>query len=121
MPPPRKPCLALGLSSRSPFLLDIEKELQGDKVKGEVGERSNPNASEGSSLSWRAFGNTYGPTEEHKAFLSRVQSQLKKVKAKLLPIVNSTLPALENDLKKAGAPWIEGCLLYTSPSPRDRG
>ena len=96
------------LNTTKNTLLDIEKELQGDKVKGEVGERSNPNASEGSSLSWRAFGNTYGPTEEHKAFLSRVQSQLKKVKAKLLPIVNSTLPALENDLKKAGAPWIEG-------------
>jgi len=40
--------------------------------------------------------------------LSRVQSQLKKVKAKLLPIVDSTLPELESDLKKAGAPWIEG-------------
>ncbi|WP_394748905.1 WD40/YVTN/BNR-like repeat-containing protein [Spongiimicrobium salis] len=89
-------------------LLDIEKELQGDKVKGEVGERSNPTASDGSSLGWRAFGNTYGPTEEHKAFLGRVQSQLKKVKAKLQPIMNTTLPALEGELKQSGAPWIEG-------------
>ena len=96
------------LNTTKNSLLDIEKELQGDKIKGEIGERSNPNASEGSSLSWRAFGNTYGPTEEHKAFLSRVQSQLKKVKVKLQPIVNSTIPALGNDLKKAGAPWIEG-------------
>jgi len=39
--------------------------------------------------------------------LSRVQSQLKKVKAKLQPIVYSTRPELERDSKKAGAPWIE--------------
>ena len=89
-------------------LLDIEKEFQGNKIKGEVGERSNPTASDGGSISWRTLGNNYGPTEEHQAFLSRVKSQLKKVKAKLAPILNTTLPELESDLKKAGAPWIEG-------------
>jgi hypothetical protein len=40
--------------------------------------------------------------------LIRVQNQLKKVKAKLLPIVESRFPELESDLKKAGAHWIEG-------------
>jgi len=40
--------------------------------------------------------------------LARVQSQLKKVKAKLRPMIDSTLPTLERDLKNAGAPWIEG-------------
>jgi len=89
-------------------LLDIDKELHGNPVKDEIGERSNPTASDGNSLGWRALGNTYGPTDEHKGLLNRVQSQLKKVKAKLTPIVNSTLPALERDLKNAGAPWIEG-------------
>jgi len=88
-------------------LLDIDKELHGDDLKGEIGERSNPTASEGNSLGW-TLGNTYGPTDEHKGLLSRVQSQLKQVKAKLEPIMNSTLPGLENDLKKTGAPWIEG-------------
>lgn len=88
-------------------LLDIDKELNGDPIKDEIGERSNPTASDGGSLT-RYLGNTYGPTEEHKGLLKRVQSQLKSVKSKLQPIVNSTLPALENDLKKAGAPWIEG-------------
>ena len=89
-------------------LLDIDKELNGDAIKGEIGERSNPTASDGNSLARNALGNTYGPTDEHNGLLSRVQSQLKKLKAKLLPIVNSTLPALESDLKKTGAPWIEG-------------
>ena len=31
-----------------------------------------------------------------------------KVKEKLAPIVNSTLPRLGNDLRKTGAPWVEG-------------
>jgi len=89
-------------------LLAIEKELQGDKIKEEIGERSNPTASDGGLIGWTALRNTYGPTEEHKGFLSRVQSQLKQVKAKLQPILDSTLPALESDLEKAGAPWVEG-------------
>jgi len=89
-------------------LLEIDEELHGNSVKDEIGERSNPTASDGNSLGWRALGNTYGPTAEHKGLLSRVQSQLRKVKSKLSPIINSTLPVLENDLKKTGAPWIEG-------------
>jgi hypothetical protein len=86
----------------------LNNSFDGDNLKGEIGERSNPTASDGNSLGWRALGNTYGPTDEHKGLLSRVQSQLKKVKAKLLPIVNSTLPELESELKKTGAPWVEG-------------
>jgi len=89
-------------------LLDIDKALHGDSIKDEIGERSDPTASDGSAIGWIALGNTYGPTAEHKALLSRVQSQLKKVKAKLQPILATTLPALEKDLKKTGAPWVEG-------------
>ena len=89
-------------------LLDIDKELHGNSIKDEIGERSNPNASDGGSLGWTAFGNTYGPTDEHKRLLLRVKSQLKKVKEQLYPIVNSTLPSLRNKLIKTGAPWIEG-------------
>ena len=40
--------------------------------------------------------------------LNRVKSQLKKVKNKLYPIINLTLPSLRNELIKTGAPWIEG-------------
>lgn len=86
----------------------IEKELQGDTIKGEIGERSDPTASDGRSIGWRALGNTYGPTEEHKSFLARVEGQLKQVKTKLQPILNATLPALEQDVKASGAPWVEG-------------
>jgi hypothetical protein len=96
------------LNSTKILLLTIDKELNGDSVKDEIGERSNPSASDGGSLGWTAFGNTYGPTDEHMRLLNRVKSQLKKVKNKLYPIVNSTLPSLRNELIKTGAPWIEG-------------
>lgn len=89
-------------------LLAIQKELRGNPVKGEIGERSNPTANDGSGISWRAFGNTYGPTGTHKALLQRVKNQLRDVKSKLKPISESTLPAIERRLKAAGAPWIEG-------------
>ena len=89
-------------------LLAIQKELSGNPVKGEIGERSNPTANDGSGISWRAFGNTYGPTGTHKGLLQRVKNQLRDVKSKLKPISESKLPAIERRLKAAGAPWIEG-------------
>ena len=89
-------------------LLAIEKMIGSDKVKDEVGEKSNPSANDGYGISWRAFGNTYGPTGTHKALLSRVKSQLSKVKTKLKTVSNNTLPNIEKRLKAAGAPWIEG-------------
>ena len=89
-------------------LLDIDKMLNGDNLKGEIGERSNPNASNGTGLGWFGFSNTYGPTTEHKGLLNRVKSQLTKVKSDLKQITTATLPQLEAALKSAGAPWIEG-------------
>jgi len=89
-------------------LLAIDKELGGNPIKGEVGEKSNPTANDGYGISWRAFGNTYGPTGTHKALLARVKSQLQKVKTKLRAVTQTTMPNLERRLKDAGAPWIEG-------------
>ncbi len=40
--------------------------------------------------------------------LTRVKSQLTKVKTKLKAVLNGTLPGIERDLKATGAPWIEG-------------
>jgi hypothetical protein len=89
-------------------LLAIQKELRGNPVKGEVGEKSNPTANDAANLSWRAFGNTYGPTGTQKKFLNRVNVQLNKVKSKLSAVVETTMPAIEKSLQEAGAPWVEG-------------
>jgi photosystem II stability/assembly factor-like uncharacterized protein len=89
-------------------LLNIDKELHGNTTKDEIGEKSNPTASDGNSIARAALGNTYGPTKEQQALLKRVKSQLIKVKSKLKPIIDTTLPAIESGLKNAGAPWVEG-------------
>jgi len=89
-------------------LLAIQKELRGDAVKNEVGEKSNPTANDGGRLGWAGFTSTYGPTGTHKALLQRVKNQLKSVKSKLSTITINELPAIERRLKEAGAPWIEG-------------
>lgn len=89
-------------------LLAIEKELRGNPVKGEIGERSNPTPNAGNRIAFSALSNTYGPTGTQKASLNRAKNQLQQVKAKLRNVTENTLPDLERRLKQAGAPWIEG-------------
>jgi hypothetical protein len=55
-----------------------------------------------------ALRNTYGPTGNKKAAFNRAKKQLSDIKSQLKTIVDTTIPAIEQDLKKAGAPYIEG-------------
>ena len=96
------------INSARTLLLGIQKALQGDKVKGEIGERSDPTPNNGNRIAFSALSNTYGPTGNHKASLIRAQNQLRDIKTKLSNVMNNTMPALETRLKQAGAPWIEG-------------
>jgi len=89
-------------------LLDLDKAMNGDKTKGEIGERSNPTPSDAGRLGRVALGNTYGPTGSHKAALERAIGQLAQLKARIEKITNETIPGLEKELKANGAPWIEG-------------
>lgn len=87
-------------------LLDIQKELSGDRTKGDIGERSNPTASDGMRAGFMALGGTYGPTPNHKKALNRAANQLDSVKQKLDEVV-STFATMELSLKETGAPWVE--------------
>lgn len=89
-------------------LLDINKELNGSDVKGEIGERSNPTPGAANMLGRGSLSTTYGPTGNHKAAFSRAVDQLTEIKAGLKAIVDRTMPEIEKALKDAGAPWIEG-------------
>lgn len=96
------------INSARTVLLGIQKSLQGDKVKGEIGERSDPTPNNGNRIAFSALSNTYGPTGNHRASLNRAQNQLRDIKAKLSDVMSNIMPALETRLKQAGAPWIEG-------------
>ena len=89
-------------------LLEIEKILNGNKIKGEIGERSNPTPNNANRIGRMALSNTYGPTGNHKASFNRAKKQLSGIKSKLQNVTANIFPALEQDLKRAGAPWIEG-------------
>jgi photosystem II stability/assembly factor-like uncharacterized protein len=88
-------------------LLDVDKELNGNPVKDEIGERSNPTANDGGWTSFSGLYNTYGPTGNQKDAFNRSKSLLQKAKSKLKSSI-MTLANLEQRLKQAGAPWIEG-------------
>ena len=90
------------------LLLDLDKSMNGDDTKGEIGERSNPTPSDAGMLGWVALSNTYGPTGNHKAIFERAVEQLAELKLQIRKIADETMPALEKELKSAGAPWIEG-------------
>ena len=89
-------------------LLNIEKALMGDKTKGEIGERSNPTPQDGNFIGIVASRTTYGPTSNHKAAVNRAKNQLTQIRNRLSTLIRITFPQLEQELKKAGAPWIEG-------------
>ena len=89
-------------------LLAIDKELTGDKTRDEIGEKSNPTPFDGDFIGVAASQTTYGPTENHRAAVNRAKKQLVEIKTKLNGVVKNLLPEIEQDLKKAGAPWIEG-------------
>ena len=89
-------------------LLALDKELSGDKVKAEIGEKSNPTPESGNTIGTYAVQNTYGPTANHKKAFARAQDQLKEIKSKLNTIIKDDISQIETDLKNSGAPWIEG-------------
>ena len=90
-------------------LLDIEKELNGDKSKMEIGERVNPMPRYALLIGSVALRpNTYGPTANHWAAFDRAVNQLDDIKSKLSEVTENVLPEIEKELKDAGAPWIEG-------------
>ncbi len=89
-------------------LQSIKKQMSGSPSKNEVGEKVPPSPGDGSFIGQVALGNTYGPTGNQKAALKTARNKLASIKRELGVLVKNTLPALEAELKSAGAPWIEG-------------
>ncbi|AUP77437.1 VPS10 domain-containing protein [Flavivirga eckloniae] len=89
-------------------LLNLDKQLSGDKTKDEIGEKFNPTPKDGETIGLFVAKTTYGPTATHIAAINRAKSQLKQIKSKLNSIIQDDLSQIEKDLKNAGAPWLEG-------------
>ena len=100
--------LLMKINAAQKALRAIDATMNGNPAKNEIGERNPPTPGDGSFIGYVALSNTYGPTGNQLKAFTRAKSQLRAVKAELSTLVNSTLPALEAELKAAGAPWIEG-------------
>jgi photosystem II stability/assembly factor-like uncharacterized protein len=87
----------------------MRKQLSGDPMRNEVGEKSKPTI--GGRVSVAAMGtrnSTYGPTATHKQSLKIAREQLDSLKNDLGNILNEKMPAIEQALIDAKAPYIKG-------------
>jgi hypothetical protein len=90
-------------------LLNLDERLSGNKTKAEIGEQSRPTPESADGVARNALSSsTYGPTGTHKATLELAKERLNGIKSELKQIDETTIPGLIQELKKAGAPWIEG-------------
>ncbi|NNC96224.1 MAG: hypothetical protein HKN92_11730 [Chitinophagales bacterium] len=87
-------------------LLAIERMLEGNKVKERIGEKNNPSYN---NRIWEAYGgnSTYGPTAMQKRQFEIVKEEYVSALSKFSELMNTRMPALEQRLREAGAPWVE--------------
>ncbi len=96
-------------------LKDIEKKLNGDAIKDEIGERYAPTPRSSMFAGYRALNSTYGPTKNQIEIINGAKGQLEGIKREITSF-NDNLDAIEKALIAAGAPWIEGQGLISTKS-----
>ena len=89
-------------------LHDLDEIMNGNRTKQEIGERTHPTISNRMYTAMRGLRTTYGPTPLHKTSLEIAQADLSEVMPMLRDVAENKIPALEEALESAGAPWIEG-------------
>ncbi|NRB48934.1 MAG: glycosyl hydrolase [Saprospiraceae bacterium] len=89
-------------------LYDMQELMNGNAAKNEIGERNAPTIRSRMFVGFRGMSTTYGPTPTHKESVKIAMSELDKMNADLEEISGVKIPALEEELAKTGAPWIEG-------------
>ncbi|MEN8227756.1 MAG: glycosyl hydrolase [Bacteroidota bacterium] len=89
------------------LLLDLDRQLNGNRSKMEVGEKQTATPRNRISVAWRGLNTTYGPTDLHRESLELGIKELEPIKLGVEKLSNEILPQLERELKEAGAPWID--------------
>ncbi len=101
------PRLAQRLHNTRTTLLEIDKEMNGSKAKGEVGQLTPPTPRDRMYVGYRALGTTYGPTPMHVKTIEYGREQLDEIQTRLDNVVNNVMPELEEALQATGAPPVE--------------
>jgi photosystem II stability/assembly factor-like uncharacterized protein len=89
-------------------LRQLNLAMFGYQTKNEIGEKQLPTPGERIRVAQIGLSTTYGPTEMHRETLEKGIAELKPIQLKLARLMEAELPAIESELKEAGAPLIEG-------------
>jgi photosystem II stability/assembly factor-like uncharacterized protein len=82
----------------------LNELLNGMQTKGQVGEQEAANFARRLSVARRGLSTSYGPTAMHKENLQIGIEEMKPIKEQVSALKSTTLPALEEKLRNAGAP-----------------
>jgi len=97
------------LHTVSQQLFAIEEQLQGKQSLSELNEPQGPTITQRLFVAMIGTGrSTYGPTPTHERSLEIAEQQFEAVRAELNRLVEQRIPALEQALFDAGAPWTPG-------------
>ena len=89
-------------------LENFKKQFEGSSTKAEIGEKRPPTISTHISVAFRGLRTTYGPTKLHEQSLSIAESLYEKSIGEVENFTVKEVPALEAELKEAGAPYLIG-------------
>lgn len=89
-------------------LMDLDEELNGNRAKQDIGEKTKPTISERLFAVERGISHsTYGPTPTHQQSLAIVKEQLQEIQKKLKS-AQTEMAQISAELVENGAPWVEG-------------
>jgi len=100
------------LHAVSQRLYAIQEQLQGKQSLTELNEPQGPTIAQRLFVAMIGTGrSTYGPTPTHERSLEIAEQQFGEVRAELNRLIEQRIPALEQALFDAGAPWTPGSLV----------
>jgi len=88
---------------------DLDEQLNGKTTRGEVGETTPLSIMSRLNVAWSAtYGSTYGPTKTHLDNVQVAEQQFDNIRMQIEDIRMNRIPAIEDQLIEAGAPWMRG-------------
>lgn len=91
----------------------LDKKLNGDKIKAEIGEKYAASPRSSMFAGYRALSSSYGPTKSQIATVNGAKGQLNSIKYEIIEF-QKQLEKIQQALISAGSPWIEGQELKVS-------
>jgi hypothetical protein len=89
-------------------LNELDRQLNGNSAKREVGEKNDPTIGTRYYIASSGISTTYGPTPMHRESLEMAKQEYTGIRDQLETIRDERIPALEQLLIDAGAPWMDG-------------